>query len=40
MTHRNHDEKMPQEMADELSWWSAFVTYAYGTHSSDPALAK
>ena len=34
MNQRNHDEKMPQDMADELSWWSAFATCAYGTLSS------
>ncbi len=40
MNHRKHDEKMSQDMADELSWWSAFATCAYGTLSSNLALAK
>jgi hypothetical protein len=40
LNQRNRDEKMPQDLADELSWWSAFATCAYGTLSSDLAVAK
>lgn len=40
MNQRNHDEKMTQDLADDMSWWPAFATCAYGTLSSHLAFAK